>query len=69
MVHSLLVNFYILLILTQGNHGLGVEEKLSYPEDVSSIPPYAFFPLSPEKSPEISGDYGKFRLITEHFET
>jgi hypothetical protein len=49
--------------MSQGNHGLEVEEKLRNPEDVSSIPPCALFLFSQEKSPEISGDYGKLRNL------
>jgi hypothetical protein len=38
-------------------------------EIVSLIPPSAHSLFSQEKSPEISGNYGKLRLITENFGT
>ncbi len=43
-----------------GNCGLGVKDRNSNPEKLSSIPPCAYFLFS---SPEISGDYGKLRYL------
>ncbi len=60
---------YILTLISHGSSGVGVEDRISNPEVVSSIPLRAISPFSQEKSPEFSGDYGKLRLITGNFGT
>jgi hypothetical protein len=58
-----------LSLKSYGSSGVGVQDRFSNPEVVSSIPPHAISPFSQEKWPEFSGDYGKLRLITGNFGT
>ncbi len=53
----------ILYILTQGKRGLGVEERIWNPEDVSSILPYACSSFFAQENRR------KFPVITENFGT
>ena len=58
----LFYNYYCICIKIYGNHGLVVEDRISKPEELNSIPPCAISLFS-------SKNRRKFSVITENFGT